>query len=115
MDLYAIGVSSITSSSLRLGAVRHQCQRRCFIHASRSLHDLSFRNSRLHQSFHGQSNRFRTSNGDEARIALVALGFLKAPPTEREIAGALGISKTNVHYHIAKLREAGELRKIDGG
>ena len=36
-------------------------------------------------------------------------------PTEREIAEALNISKTNVHYHIAKLREAGKLRKIDGG
>jgi biotin operon repressor len=36
-------------------------------------------------------------------------------PTEREIADALGISKTNVHYHITKLREAGKLTKIDGG
>jgi biotin operon repressor len=36
-------------------------------------------------------------------------------PTEREIADALGISKTNVHYHIGKLRAAGELKKIDGG
>lgn len=36
-------------------------------------------------------------------------------PTEREIADAVGISKTTVHYHIGKLREAGELRKIEGG
>jgi SOS-response transcriptional repressor LexA len=36
-------------------------------------------------------------------------------PTEREIAEAVGISKTTVHYHIGKLREAGELRKIEGG
>ncbi|MFL6314777.1 MAG: LexA family protein [Terriglobales bacterium] len=36
-------------------------------------------------------------------------------PTEREIADALGISKTTVHYHIGKLREAGSLRKIEGG
>jgi AcrR family transcriptional regulator len=36
-------------------------------------------------------------------------------PTEREIADALGISKTTVHYHIGKLREAGKLRKIDAG
>jgi SOS-response transcriptional repressor LexA len=36
-------------------------------------------------------------------------------PTEREIADAVGTSKTNVHYHITKLREAGALKKIDGG
>lgn len=36
-------------------------------------------------------------------------------PTEREIADALGIGKTTVHYHIGKLRQAGKLRKIDAG
>jgi SOS-response transcriptional repressor LexA len=36
-------------------------------------------------------------------------------PTEREIADAVKLSKTAVHYHIGKLKHAGKLRKIDAG
>ena len=36
-------------------------------------------------------------------------------PTEIEIADALGMSKSNVRYHIGKLREAGKLKRIHAG
>jgi len=48
-------------------------------------------------------------SADELRLAILDAMLADEPPTQAQVAEQLGITRSRVSYHVAKLREAGKL------